>query len=177
MDARNYQMWSAASLRKSVVGGLLVVLFKWDVRSWKITLNFISRWLTVFEKRAIQATAAVQAEVGCGVSFHPGRDKGAPEEIARIYLEAGGAKEKCVLSHLDRTLHTKEEILRFAELGLYCQYDLFGQETSAYQLNSSVDMPSDAQRVDRIKWLIEDGRENNILVAHDIHTKHRLVGT
>ena len=129
----------------------------------------------MFEKRAIQATAAIQAELGCGVSFHPGRDKGAPEEIARIYLEAGGDKEKGVLSHLDRTLHTKEDILRFAELGLYCQYDLFGLETSVYQLNNSVDMPSDAQRVDRIKWLVEDGRENKILVAHDVHTKHRLV--
>ncbi|XP_059475733.1 phosphotriesterase-related protein [Neocloeon triangulifer] len=135
-----------------------------------------SGWpISVFEKRAIQATAIVQAELGCGASFHPGRDSGAPEEIARIYLEAGGAKDKAVLSHLDRTLHTKEDLLSFAETGFYCQYDLFGQETSLYQLNNQVDMPSDAERVNRIKWLVEDGRADKITVAHDIHTKHRLL--
>ncbi|XP_065350165.1 phosphotriesterase-related protein [Cloeon dipterum] len=131
--------------------------------------------ITSFEKRAIEAAAVVQAELGVGVSFHPGRDSGAPEEIARIYLEAGGDRHKGVLSHLDRTLHTKEDLLSFADTGFYCQFDLFGMETSLYQLNQQVDMPSDAERVNRIKWLVEDGRADKITVAHDVHTKHRLM--
>lgn len=40
--------------------------------------------------------------VGCGVSFHPGRDAKAPYEIMRLYLEAGGKANKCVMSHLER---------------------------------------------------------------------------
>lgn len=36
-------------------------------------------------------------------------------------------------------------------------------------------MPSDAQRLDKICQLIDDGRENEVLISHDIHTKHRLV--
>lgn len=36
-------------------------------------------------------------------------------------------------------------------------------------------MPSDAQRLDKIRQLIDDGRENEVLISHDIHTKHRLV--
>ena len=58
--------------------------------------------LTDFEKQAIRATGEIQEVLGCGVSFHPGRDAKAPFEIMRLYLEAGGKAEKCVMSHLDR---------------------------------------------------------------------------
>ncbi|KAF4523165.1 hypothetical protein B566_EDAN002423 [Ephemera danica] len=136
-----------------------------------------SGWpLDAFERRAIQATAVVQNEVGCGVSFHPGRDPEAPSEIARVYLEAGGAAQKAVMSHLDRTISDRERLLDFGRTsGFYCQYDLFGMETSLYQLQTTMDMPSDAQRIDRIKWLLEDGHKDRVLMSHDIGTKHRLI--
>jgi phosphotriesterase-related protein len=68
-----------------------------------------------------------------------------------------------------------EDLLEFSNLGTYCQFDLFGTECSLYQLNITVDMPSDAQRMDKVVSLNEAGREDRILLAHDIHTKHRLV--
>ena len=37
-------------------------------------------------------------------------------------------------------------------------------------------MPSDAQRVQWVKTLIEAGFSHRIMLSHDIHTKHRLVG-
>lgn len=36
-------------------------------------------------------------------------------------------------------------------------------------------MPSDAQRIEKIKLLIDQGYEDKIVIAHDIHTKHRLM--
>lgn len=90
--------------------------------------------ITNFERRAIQATAEVQSQVKCGVSFHPGRDQRAPFEILRIYLEAGGDASKCVMSHLDRTLLDDEKLLEFSNIGCYCQLDLFGTEVSWYQV-------------------------------------------
>lgn len=131
--------------------------------------------ITNFERQAIEATANVQAQLKCGVSFHPGRDSKAPTEIIRIYLEAGGDINKCVMSHLDRTLLSDEELLEFANFGCYCQLDLFGTEVSWYQLNPNADMPSDAQRIDRLKLLKDEGKLDRILMSHDIHTKHRLV--
>lgn len=131
--------------------------------------------ITPFERRAIQATAEVQSQLKCGVSFHPGRDERAPFEIMRIYLEAGGMASKCVMSHLDRTLLSDEKLIEFAKIGCYCQMDLFGTEVSWYQLNPSADMPSDAQRVGRLKLLKDEDRISQILMSHDIHTKHRLV--
>ena len=64
----------------------------------------------------------------------------------------------------------------FASMGSYLEFDLFGIECSHYQLNREVDMPSDAERVHRIHQLIVEGYENKLLISHDIHTKHRLVG-
>jgi hypothetical protein len=57
-----------------------------------------------FEKRAIIATGEVQAQLGCPVSFHPGRHPEAPFEIIRLFQEAGGNVKKTVMSHLDREL-------------------------------------------------------------------------
>ncbi|XP_058792802.1 phosphotriesterase-related protein-like isoform X2 [Phymastichus coffea] len=128
-----------------------------------------------FERRAIRATAQVQEQLRCPVSFHPGRDPAAPFEIMRIYLEAGGNASKAVMSHLDRTLLRNEDLLEFAQLGSYCQHDLFGVECSYYQLHTPTDMPSDAQRIDRMGLLKDEGKLASILMSHDIHTKHRLM--
>lgn len=68
-----------------------------------------------------------------------------------------------------------DELIEFSKLGTYIQYDLFGVECSYYQLNSSVDMPSDGVRIKNFVKLIEAGLENKLLMSHDIHTKHRLV--
>jgi hypothetical protein len=54
-----------------------------------------------FERRAIQATGEVQAELGCPVSFHSGRHPDAPFEIIRLFQEAGGDVGKAVMSHLE----------------------------------------------------------------------------
>lgn len=54
-----------------------------------------------FEKRAIVATAHVQTDLNCPVSFHPGRTTEAPFEIIRIFQEAGGDAKKADMSHLD----------------------------------------------------------------------------
>jgi phosphotriesterase-related protein len=128
-----------------------------------------------FERRAIIATGEVQAQLGCPVSFHPGRHPEAPFEIIRLFQEAGGDAKKAVMSHLDRTILKNENLLEFSNLGTYCQFDLFGTECSLYQLNLAADMPSDAQRMDKVVSLIEAGKEDRVLVAHDIHTKHRLI--
>lgn len=136
-----------------------------------------SAWpITPFEKRAIQATAEVQQQLKCPVSFHPGRNPAAPSEIMRIYQEAGGDARKAILSHLDRTILSPEDLSEFADdAKCYCQFDLFGSECSFYQLSPSVDMFSDAQRIDRVKHLRDEQRLDRVLLSHDIHTKHRLI--
>ena len=56
---------------------------------------------TDFEKKAIEASAVVQEQLGCAVSFHPGRHPDAPFDIMRIFLEAGGKADRTIMSHLE----------------------------------------------------------------------------
>lgn len=46
-----------------------------------------------------------------------------------------------------RTLFDEGDLLEFANLGSYLEYDLFGVEVLNYPFNLEVDMPSDSQRV------------------------------
>lgn len=73
------------------------------------------------------------------------------------------------------TFTDNDQLLEFAKLGVYCQFDLFGIECSYYQLKTELDMPSDAQRMDKVVLLVKEGYLNRVLMSHDIHTKHRLV--
>lgn len=73
-----------------------------------ITANFV--FTLDFEKKAIRAAAEIQAQIGCGVSFHPHRNPAAPAEIIRLHLEAGGRADKTVMSHLDRKKYFKNVI-------------------------------------------------------------------
>ncbi|XP_025109102.1 phosphotriesterase-related protein-like isoform X3 [Pomacea canaliculata] len=130
--------------------------------------------LTEFEKRSLRASAAVQVELGSPAIIHPGRNSQAPFEIMRIFLEAGGQANRTVMSHLDRTIFNSDELLEFAKFGCYCEYDLFGIETSHYQLQQEKDMPNDANRIAFIRFLVEGGYGDRVVVAHDLHTKHRL---
>lgn len=126
------------------------------------------------ERKVLQAAAHAQTESGCPVMIHPGRHPDAPEEALRILQEAGGDVTKTVMAHLDRTIFDYEALVKFAEIGSFCEWDLFGVETSHYMYDVGTDMPSDAQRVAAIKWLSQAGFDDRIVVGHDIHTKHRL---
>ncbi|XP_029380388.1 N-acetyltaurine hydrolase isoform X2 [Echeneis naucrates] len=118
--------------------------------------------ITESEKKVLRATAQAQAQLGCPVIIHPGRDPAAPAEVVRILQEAGGDISKTVMSHLDRTIFDTNELLEFAKLGSYLEYDLFGTEMLTYPYNLEVDMPSDSQRVQVVSdeglILHEEGR-------------------
>ena len=43
------------------------------------------------------------------------------------------------------------------------------------QFNHTLDMLSDAQRIHRVKLLVDSGYADRVVIAQDIHLKHRLV--
>nr|XP_061795840.1 phosphotriesterase-related protein-like isoform X2 [Nerophis lumbriciformis] len=83
--------------------------------------------ITDSERKVLRATAHAQAQLGCPVIIHPGRNSAAPAEVVRILQEAGGDIGKTVMSHLDS-----------------------------------------------LAFLVKEGYEDKLLMAHDIHTKDRL---
>ncbi|XP_002735322.1 N-acetyltaurine hydrolase-like [Saccoglossus kowalevskii] len=126
------------------------------------------------EKKVLRATAAAQNELGCPVILHPEDYPDAPYEIMRVFQEAGGDSKNTVMSHLDYCFFKPEEFVEFSKLGTFMELDFFGCETSYWQFND-IDFLTDAQRIQLVKALVEEGYEDRIVIAHDIHTRHRLV--
>jgi len=130
--------------------------------------------LAPFEKKSLQASGMAQTDTGAPAIIHPGRNDCSPAECLRIFQEAGGDVKKTVMSHLDRTIFDNKMLIELAETGCYLEYDLFGTQMINYQCNPAIDMPCDSQRIMQIKYLIDQGYEDKIVISHDVHTRHRL---
>lgn len=129
--------------------------------------------LTPNERKSLRAAAIAQRETGAAILIHPGRHPDAPSEILDE-LAAGGADiGRVIMGHLDRTIFDLEGVLRVAASGCYLEWDLFGNEASYYPL-ADIDMPSDAQRLDIIKRVVEAGYGARVVIGQDICTNHRL---
>lgn len=161
-------------LEKQITDEILVGADGTDIKCGVIGEIGCSYPLQANEKKVLQAAARVQAKLGCPLIIHPGRDKRAPMEIVSIIQGEGGDVKKTVMSHLDRTIHDHEELVQLAKTGVLLEWDLFGVEMLVYQYKHEMDMPSDNQRIDTIKRILDAGYEDQVVIAHDVHTKHRL---
>lgn len=127
------------------------------------------------EVTVFRAAAAAQAALGCGLSVHPGRHPDSPFEILEILRSGGADPRRVIISHIDRTVQSLDRLKALADTGCYLEYDLFGCETTAtfpYQA-FGIDMPSDAQRLDLVRALMDAGYGAQLLFSHDVCTKHR----
>ncbi|MGH0158153.1 UNVERIFIED_CONTAM: hypothetical protein FKN15_035237 [Acipenser sinensis] len=102
------------------------------------------------------------------------------EELLQFKRAGGGTIVENTTTEINRDMKTlktifeSEKLLEFAKIGSYLEYDLFGTEMLNYPFNPDVDMPSDNERIKRLRLLIGEGFEDRIVIAHDIHTKNRL---
>ena len=126
--------------------------------------------ITEVEKRSLQASAIAQTQTQTPVMIHPGADSQAPFKVLRIFQEAGGDIKRTVMAHLDRTIPRNDQLLtELANTGVFLEYDFFGSEISYMS-----PYMSDAQRIDKIIYLIGEGHTDQILISHDIHACHQL---
>ena len=126
------------------------------------------------ERKVMNAAVVAQNETGAALTIHPGRDPDQPQEIAEFLARAGAQIDRCVISHIDRTIFDDERLFRLADTGVVIELDLFGMETSYYKLNETVDMPNDAQRLRSIRKLIDRGHLDQIAMSQDICFRSRL---
>ena len=126
------------------------------------------------EIKVLKASAQAQLETGASILIHPGRDEKAPIEILSILADSGADLSRVIMGHLDRTVSSIDILEELADTGCVLEWDLFGNEVSFYQ-PSDFDMPSDAERLNFIRQMIDIGLGERIVISHDICTKHRLV--
>lgn len=129
--------------------------------------------LRPFERKVLRAATVAQRETGASINVHPGRHRQAPFDIVDIIVAAGGDPTRLVMSHIDRTLFSDDEVLRLADTGCVIEYDFFGIE-SAYYPFQDIDLPNDATRLAAIRALIDRGHLAQVLISQDICTKTRL---
>jgi len=129
---------------------------------------------TPLEQRVMRGAILAQHDTGLAINVHPGRHPDQPQEVADFVVAHGGAIERTVISHIDRTIFDTDRLLRLADTGCVLELDLFGQEQSYYR-HSDIDMPNDAIRLRSIRVLIEHGHLDRVVVAHDICHVTRLV--
>jgi phosphotriesterase-related protein len=126
------------------------------------------------EVRVLRAAARASAQTGASILVHPGRHRTAPLAHVQQLLDDGAAPEAIVMSHIDRTLFSIEEMRTLADTGCVLEFDLFGTESSYYPPDLSLDLPNDAQRVRYIAELIDHGYRDQIAIAEDVCRKTQL---
>ncbi|MBM3932746.1 MAG: aryldialkylphosphatase [SAR202 cluster bacterium] len=134
--------------------------------SWPLTPN---------ERKVLRASGRAQKATGAGLLIHPGRNVAACMEVVGILREVGADLNRTIIAHMDRNYADRESMRKLAETGVYLEWDLFGREVSYYDQNPAFDMPSDARRMNDIKYLVDEGFGERVVIAHDIYTKDRLV--
>jgi phosphotriesterase-related protein len=126
------------------------------------------------EKKVVRAAVEAQRQTGAPLMIHPGRDPGAPMQLAELIRKQGGDLRRTIMCHIERTIADERMLYDLADTGLWLEYDLFGLENSYYPYNPDFDMPNDGGRMAQILALIARGHADQILMSHDIAYKSSL---
>lgn len=127
------------------------------------------------EVKVFRAAGQAQTVLRCGLSVHPGRHPDSPFHIIEILRATGADLTRVIIGHIERTVQNVDRLKALADTGCYLEYDLFGTEVTArYPYRElGITIPSDAQRLDQIRALMDAGYGAQLLVSHDVCTKHR----
>ena len=144
----------------------------------------IGLWpLTEGEKRTLRAVARAQQQTGAAVNIHPGNSPNSPFEIIDVLDRAGADVTRVVISHIERTVVEHNIRVKLAKTGCYLEYDLFGFEgwypshrrmVVSEDNPKKADLPNDAERINQIMALINEGFLRQILISTDNCMKNRL---
>lgn len=127
------------------------------------------------EEKVLTAAAHASSSTGAAILVHPGRHADAPAHHLDVLRRAGADLNRVIMSHIDRTLFTIDDMLRLADHGCVLEFDLFGTESSYYPQDPTVDLPNDGTRVRYIRQLLEHGHHDQVVIAEDVCRKTQLV--
>ena len=124
--------------------------------------------------KVLRASAHAQVQTGAPILIHPGYHDESHDEIMEVLVGAGADLKRVVMGHLDHTRNDLGALKALAETGCFMEYDAFGDEDTSGHALSDLDNVSDAQRLDRIQFLIDHGHLDQILLSQDVATKGHL---
>ncbi len=130
--------------------------------------------LTDNEVKVLRASGRAQAETGAPITIHSGVGDEAPAGIIDRLCEGGADPRRVIIGHLDTAIRDMRALAALAGTGCFLEYDIFGWENTAPFVDPGIDMPNDAERLRRIMFLLAEGFEDQVVIAHDICRKWHL---
>ncbi len=127
------------------------------------------------ELKVLRASVAAQQQTGAALCVHPSPDADEALEICEILKSCGADLTRTIICHVDLFDLSLTTSRRLLDYGCYIANDNFGVE-GLFHLpagGGSVEL-ADTKRINCIVELIADGHLNQLLISHDIATKHRL---
>jgi phosphotriesterase-related protein len=122
------------------------------------------------ERKVLRASARAQRETGVPILIHPGSHEDAHMEILEVLSDAGADLSHVIMGHLDSLLNDLDVMRKVAGTGCFMEYDGFGKENSGNPL-AAYDLVNDVGRMDKIRFLIDEGHLSQIVIAHDVCVK------
>ncbi|MCX2749997.1 hypothetical protein OOZ51_19610 [Arthrobacter sp. MI7-26] len=130
--------------------------------------------ITRNEEKALRAAALAQVETGAPISVHPP----IPFEkhglkILDILESEGADPRRVIMCHMDHTLKDSGYHKSVAERGCIIEFDRFGNEWYHDTWGHWYEW-RDIERLRAVKWLLDNGHEDQVTVAQDICMKINL---
>ncbi len=128
-----------------------------------------SSWPTIeTSRRILRASGAASKETGAPVLIHPGFHPDALVQHMNDLTEGGADPTRVIMGHLD--VLDLDAVREIAEMGAYIEHDSFGFEDTIWggASDRGINVPTDAQRVNRLAQLVEWGHESQLVMAHDV---------
>lgn len=126
------------------------------------------------EIKVLRASGRAQAETGAAVTIHSGADNQSPANILDELEKGGADPTRCILGHLDAAIEDLGALKSLAQTGCFLEYDIFSWEDTGPFVDRVINMPNDGGRLSKITFLIDEGFEDQIVIAHDICRKWHM---
>jgi len=131
------------------------------------------------ERKVLRASAAAQRRTGAAINIHPSFRHDLVLEIIKIMGDAGADLSRTVISHCG-VGRFSPIFHKIVEAGCYIEFDTIGEPAvvvPAYLCPEGILLafPSDLERINEIKHLIDDGYLNQILISQDTCMRHSYV--
>ena len=128
----------------------------------------------------LRASARASSETGAAIIVHPGFHPDSPPHILETLTAAGANPSRVIMGHLDVFRTDRGWLRELADAGCYMEWDTYGLEDTSLGGGNldHAQVASDAQRIDRLAYMIEEGFGDRIVIGHDVctMTQRRLYG-